>query len=143
MDLKTVAVLLLLPVFLVFARPGSGAAQGLKLKETEEKVLETFDRPNPHFAFACAECHDGTPVYGVDTAGSVRFVNGDAGNVDLCYRCHSAADNIHPINKDPQASAPPIAVPDSLPLETRGDHRGSVVCSSCHFIHSQIGRAHV
>jgi predicted CXXCH cytochrome family protein len=117
--------------------PSAAAAQGLKLKEAEEKVLETYDRPNPHFALACSECHDGRPVLGVDTADTVTFVNGTAGNVDLCYRCHTAADNIHPVNRDPLAAVPPVEVPASLPLETHGQNRGRVVCSSCHFIHAR------
>lgn len=127
----------LLPALLVLITPDSLAAQGLNLKETEEKVLAVFDRPNPHFALACSECHEGRPVHGIDTAATVQFVNGTAGNVDLCYRCHTAADNIHPVNRDPRTAVPPVTVPPNLPLETHGANRGRVVCSSCHHIHSR------
>jgi len=130
-------LILLLPALLVFATPGGLAGQGLKLKETETKVLEIFDRPNPHFALACSDCHERRPVMGVDTAETVTFVNGTAGNVDLCYGCHDTSSNIHPVNRDPEAAVPPIEVPSVLPLETRGEESGKVVCSTCHFIHSR------
>ena len=35
-------------------------SEGLNLKETQEKTLESFDKPNPHFALACSECHAGS-----------------------------------------------------------------------------------
>src|SRR5512133_787713 len=85
---------LVLTGLLVLAAAATGAAQGLKLREAEEKVLETFDRPNPHFSLACSDCHEGRPELGKDTAATVKFVNGTAGNVDLCYRCHDTTDNI-------------------------------------------------
>ena len=62
---------------LVFTTPGILAGQGLKLKETETKVLDIFDRPNPHFALSCSDCHERRPVMGVDTAETVTFVSFD------------------------------------------------------------------
>ena len=115
----------------------NAAGQGLNLGEAEEKVLEALDRPNPHFSLPCSECHAESPVLGRDTAETVKFVNGEAGNVDLCLRCHDAADNLHPVNMDPRSASPPLQVPDFLPLERRGASRGAVVCSTCHFIHAR------
>jgi hypothetical protein len=132
---RTGKLLLLCAALLALPIPVAG--QGLGLREAEDKVLEAYDRPNPHFALACSECHVGRPVLGVDTAATVKFVNGEGGNVELCHRCHDASANIHPVNRDPGAAAPPVEVPALLPLETRGENRGRVVCSSCHFIHSK------
>ncbi len=113
------------------------AAEGLKLDQAEEKVLEALDRDNPHFELDCTECHEGKPAFGKDTPLTVKFVNGEAGNVDLCYKCHDASDNIHPINVDPAKADPVVNVPTILPLEARGEQKGKVVCSTCHFIHSK------
>ena len=101
--------------------PPPAAAEGLNLKETLEKSLDSFDKPNPHFALACAECHAGRPVLGKDTADTVAFVNGEGGNVALCEKCHEPMDNIHPVNVDPALAVPPISPPPLFPLETRGN----------------------
>jgi predicted CXXCH cytochrome family protein len=127
---------LLLAVALV-GGPGPVLGAGLKLQEAEEKVLDALDAPNPHFELDCEECHEGKPVFGKDTAATVKFKNGEAGNVDLCYGCHDKSDNIHPINVDPTTAQPPISVPQILPLERRGEFKGKVVCSTCHFIHTK------
>ena len=112
-------------------------AQGLKLDTASEKETDSFDRPNPHFELGCTDCHDGTPVLGTDTRDTVKFVNGEDGNVKLCYTCHDASENLHPINVDPVAGTPPVRVPQDFPLERSGANKGRVVCSTCHFIHAK------
>lgn len=112
-------------------------AEGLNLRETREKSLESLDKPNPHFSLSCSECHAGDPVLGRDTADTVSFVNGEGGNVALCEKCHDPMDNIHPVNVDPARATPPVATPALLPLGTRGEGKGRVVCSTCHFIHAR------
>jgi pyruvate/2-oxoglutarate dehydrogenase complex dihydrolipoamide acyltransferase (E2) component len=75
-----------------------------------EKDIEAYDKANPHFELECTECHDARPAEGA-TAATVKFKNGDKGNVDLCYGCHDASDNVHPIHVDPLKGTPPVAVP--------------------------------
>ena len=123
--------------FTLLGLPAVLAAQGLNLQQAVEKDIEQFDRPNPHFELECSECHEGTPVQGKDTAATVKFKNGDKGNVDLCYGCHDASDNVHPIHVDPLKGTPPVKVPPDYPLERAGEKKGTVVCSTCHFIHTK------
>jgi len=117
--------------------PLPAGAEGLNLREAQEKTIESFDKPNPHFALSCSECHAGNPVHGKDTATSVTFENGEGGNVELCEKCHDPMDNIHPVNVDPAQAVPPVSPPALLPLGTRGEGKGRVVCSTCHFIHAR------
>ena len=117
--------------------PLPALSEGLNLGETQEKSIETFDKPNPHFALDCSECHAKRPVPGQDTADTVIFVNGEKGNVDLCEKCHDAMNNLHPVNVDPAKAVPPVSPPPFFPLETRGENKGRVVCSTCHFIHAK------
>ncbi len=128
---------LLAMVLLCAPSPLPAASDSLNLRETQEKFLEPVDKPNPHFALACSECHLGRPVPSKDTADTVAFVNGEAGNVELCEKCHDPMDNIHPVDVDPARAAPPVAVPPLLPLGTLGKGKGRVVCSTCHFIHAR------
>ena len=81
-----------------------GHAQGLKLDKATEKETDGLDRPNPHFELECTECHGEKPPAG-STWATVKFVNGEEGNVKLCYNCHDASDNIHPIDIDPAAGS--------------------------------------
>ncbi|MBI5544109.1 MAG: hypothetical protein HY901_09490, partial [Deltaproteobacteria bacterium] len=111
-------------------------AQGLKLDTAKEKEAEVYDKPNPHSELECTECHDVKPPEGT-TAETVKFKNGEKGNVDLCMGCHDASDNVHPINMDPTKATPPIKVPEMFPLERLGVYKGSVICSTCHFIHTK------
>ena len=55
---STLAAMLLLCAL----SPLPAGSEGLKLKEAQEKSLESFDKPNPHFELACSECHAGSPV---------------------------------------------------------------------------------
>ncbi len=119
------------------ARPAGAAEAGLKLEQALDQGVEVYDQPNPHFELECTECHATKPVAGTDTAATVTFKNGDGGIVDLCYGCHTASDNLHPIHVDPRMAIPPITPPQSFPLESRGANKGTVVCSTCHFIHSK------
>jgi len=128
---------LLALVLLSALLPPPAAAVGLNLKETLQKSLESFDKPNPHFSLACSECHAGNPVVGKDTAETVAFANGEGGNVALCEKCHDPMDNIHPVDVDPARAVPPVSPPALLPLGTRGEGKGRVVCSTCHFIHAK------
>jgi len=96
-------------ILLCALSPLPGFSEGLNLKETQEKSLESFDKPNPHFALACSECHAGNPILGKDTADTVTFVNGEGGSVDLCEKCHDPMDNIHPVNVDPAQAVPPVS----------------------------------
>ena len=113
-----------------------GHAQGLKLDKATEKEADLYDRPNPHFELECTECHGERPSEGASWA-TVKFVNGEEGNVKLCYNCHDVSDNIHPIDVDPTKGTPPVIVPKDFPLERIGAHKGEVVCSTCHFIHAK------
>ncbi len=113
------------------------AESGLNLEKASEKTVDQFDQPNPHFELECTECHEGKPDFKTDTTATVKFVNGDEGNVALCYKCHDASENIHPVNMDPAKADPVVNVPADLPLEKRGAHTGQVVCSTCHFIHTK------
>jgi predicted CXXCH cytochrome family protein len=122
-------------VFLLFL-PALCLAQGLKLDTAKEKEADDFDRPNPHFELDCAECHGEKPGESA-TWATVKFVNGEEGNVKLCYTCHDVSDNIHPIDVDPTKATPPVIVPQDFPLERVGPHKGQVVCSTCHFIHAK------
>ncbi len=112
-------------------------SQGLKLDSATEKEVDQYDKPNPHFELACTECHDGTPDPKKDTVATVKFINGEEGNVKLCYNCHDASENLHPINVDPATATPKIKVPAGFPLERLGAHKGTVVCTTCHFIHTK------
>lgn len=122
---------------LVLGRPSPAPCQGLKLDTATEKETDSFDRPNPHFELACSECHAGTPVLGKDTAETVKFVNGEEGNVKLCYNCHDPSENLHPINVNPTTATPAVKIPKDFPLERVGATKGTVVCSTCHFIHAK------
>jgi hypothetical protein len=127
---------LLVPL-LALAGPAGVSAQGLDLQKATEKELDVFDKPNPHFELACTECH-GPEKPGADaTWETVKFVNGEEGNVKLCYACHDPSDNIHPVNMDPTKGTPPVKVPADFPLEKVGPNKGMVVCSTCHFIHAK------
>ncbi|HWR97082.1 MAG TPA: cytochrome c3 family protein [Candidatus Methanoperedens sp.] len=117
--------------------PCAAFGQSLSLDKATEKETEDYDKPNPHFELDCSECHDGKPDYKVDTAATVKFRNGDEGNVALCLSCHDPSDNLHPIDVDPAKADPVVKVPKSLPLERAGAHAGQVVCSTCHFIHTK------
>jgi hypothetical protein len=131
------ALVLPLVLALVFALPALGAAQGLKLDKATEKTMDEYDQPNPHFDLACADCHGPDKPAENATWATVKFVNGEEGNVKLCYTCHDASDNIHPINVDPVKGTPPVEVPPDFPLEKIGPNKGKVVCSTCHFIHAK------
>jgi len=123
-------------LLVAFVIPVAAGAQGLKLDTATEKQTDQFDKPNPHFELDCTECHETRPGEGAlwDT---VTFVNGVEGNVKLCYNCHDPSDNIHPINVDPTKGTPPVIVPKDFPLERIGSLKGTVVCSTCHFIHAK------
>lgn len=121
---------------LVLAVPVTAGAQGLKLDTATEKSMDLFDKPNPHFELECTDCHAKAPAEGA-TWETVTFVNGEEGNVKLCYTCHDPSDNIHPINVDPKKGTPPVIVPKEFPLERIGAAKGAVVCSTCHFIHAK------
>lgn len=110
---------------------------GFKLEEALDLGVEQYDTPNPHFDMDCTECHETKPSFETDTAATVNFINGDAGTVDLCYNCHDASENLHPIHIDPGKADPPVTITGTFPLETRGAKEGTVVCSTCHFIHSK------
>ncbi len=112
-------------------------AQGLDLDTAVEKTVDMYDAPNPHFDLDCTECHEGKPDYEKDTRMTVKFANGDKGIVDLCYQCHDASDNVHPIHVSPIKADPPIKVPRDFPLELKGKHKVTVVCTTCHFIHTE------
>ena len=112
------------------------AAQGLKLDTAKEKETDIYDRSNPHSDLDCTECHDVKPPDGA-TAATVKFKNGEKGNVDLCLTCHDASDNVHPINVDPATVTPKITPLPMFPLERAGAFKGMVVCSTCHFIHTK------
>lgn len=127
----------LLAICLMLAHPTTIAAQGLKLDQATDKTMETYDKPNPHFDLACSECHTGTPDLKKDTWATVKFVNGEEGNVKLCYSCHDASDNLHPINVDPTKATPAVKIPPDFPLERIGAAKGTIVCSTCHFIHAK------
>ena len=38
--------------------PSPVQAQGLKLEQAKEKVVDAYDNPNPHMELECTECHD-------------------------------------------------------------------------------------
>ncbi len=116
--------------------PLPAGAQGLKLDTATEKTLDVYDEPNPHYELDCTDCHATKPTEG-DTRATVTFTNGEAGNVDLCYGCHDASDNVHPVHVDPKKADPPVKVPPDFPLESWGANQGTVVCSTCHFIHTK------
>jgi hypothetical protein len=123
-------------VAVLFGFAGAGHSQGLNLEKATEKTVDVYDKPNPHFELECSECHGERPAEGAVWA-TVKFVNGEEGNVKLCYNCHDVSDNIHPINMDPAKGTPPVTVPPDFPLERVGAHKGQVVCSTCHFIHAK------
>lgn len=131
------AILAGLVVVLAVFPSGRAGAQGLKLDTAIEKQGELYDKPNPHFELDCGDCHGADrPAEGA-TWETVKFVNGEEGNVKLCYTCHDPSDNIHPINVDPLKGTPPVKVPKDFPLEKVGPLKGTVVCSTCHFIHAK------
>jgi hypothetical protein len=136
MKIRKTALFAALSAVLVLSA-GTALGAGLELGSATDKTLDEYDKPNPHFELGCDECHEGKPEFGKDTAATVKFVNGEEGNVALCYKCHDASDNIHPIDVDPAKGTPPVVVPKEFPLEVRGEHKGKVVCSTCHFIHSK------
>jgi hypothetical protein len=117
----------------------SAFSQGLALDKATEKETDNLDRANPHFELDCGECHEGKPDPKVDTFATVKFKNGEKGNVDLCLTCHDLADrDPHPVNADPNATKPPVDIPKLLfPLEQVGAEKGKVVCSTCHFVHAK------
>jgi len=112
------------------------SAAGLKLDSAKEKETDLYDKPNPHSELDCTECHATKPA-ATDTTLTVKFKNGDKGNVDLCYSCHAVSDNVHPIQRDPSKVIPKINVPAMFPLERIGPFQGTVMCSTCHFIHTK------
>ena len=130
------AVFIAVGVLMVHAPPAF--SQGLSLDTAIEKETDDLDRANPHFELECGECHEGKPVPNVDTCATVKFENGEKGNVDLCLTCHDLSDHIHPINVDPWRQRPPsISRRTSSPSRRTAPSKGTVVCSTCHFIHSK------
>ena len=111
-------------------------AQGLKLDTAIDKQVDEYDAPNPHMDLDCTDCHAKKPGE-TDTWREVTFINEDKGNVDLCYNCHDESDNVHPIHVDPMKADPVVKVPPGFPLERWGGQKGTVVCSTCHFIHTK------
>ncbi len=130
------ACLALLAGLVAFGSARDTAAQGLKLQSATEKTTEEYDKPNPHFELGCEECHGTKPPEGA-TLDTVKFINGEEGNVGLCYTCHNPSENIHPINVNPDLGTPPVIAPADFPLEWVGAAKGTVVCSTCHFIHTR------
>jgi hypothetical protein len=126
-----------LAAVLAAGTPTLSPAQGLKLDAAKEKVLEQYDAPNPHFELDCTDCHEGRPDASKVNRMTVKLSNGKKGIVDLCYGCHDESDNIHPIHVNPTKSEPKIKVPRDFPLEMRGEHKVTVVCTTCHYIHSK------
>jgi hypothetical protein len=126
-----------LAAVLAAGTPALSPAQGLKLDTAKEKVLEQYDKPNPHFELDCEDCHEGKPDPKKVNRMTVKLANGKKGIVDLCYNCHDESDNIHPIHVNPTKAEPKIKVPRDFPLEMRGEHKVTVVCTTCHFIHSK------
>jgi hypothetical protein len=132
-----VAAAVFIPLGLSGAPEVSAAEGGFKLEEAVDLGVEQYDRPNPHFDLDCTDCHETKPSYAKDTVTTVNFVNGDAGIVDLCYNCHDESDNLHPIHVDPSKASPPIRPPQDFPLERRGENKGTIVCITCHYIHTK------
>ena len=106
-----VAALFILAALLAVPCQVFAQAKDLDLTKAKDKVVDDYDRPNPHMDLDCSDCHDGEPNMERDTWATVKFINGEDGNVDLCYNCHDASDNVHPIHVDPTKGTPPVAVP--------------------------------
>jgi predicted CXXCH cytochrome family protein len=129
---------LLVAAILLVAAPGA-MAQGLKLDTTKEKVVQEGDVPNPHNELECTDCHLEKPAEepGKGDKTKVAFVD-NAMEDKLCFNCHDTSSNVHPVKIDPTVADPPVAIPKLFPLGYIGEDTGKIVCTTCHFIHSEF-----
>lgn len=137
MNGRTLLVMLLVAL-LGTVSGGTATGQGLKLGETMEKEVSRGMAPNPHNELDCTECHKEKPeaAPGKGDRSKVSFVN-DLPEDQLCFQCHDKGVNVHPVYRDPATSDPKVAVPVFLPLGVAGDAAGKVICTTCHFIHTE------
>lgn len=92
--------------------------------------------PNPHNSLDCLFCHDDTPRFGIDTRETVGFYRFDGDDPEMCYLCHRPEQNIHPLGIAPGKDRLQTRKPEELPLGTSEGLEGTVVCTTCHFIHA-------
>ncbi len=92
--------------------------------------------PNPHNSLDCLFCHGETPRFGIDTRETVSFYRFEGDDPQLCYACHQPEQNIHPLGVVPGEGALPTKAPEALPLGSSEEFAGTVVCTTCHFIHA-------
>ncbi len=87
-------------------------------------------KPNPHAAFACAECHKTVPMRGSTMRPDI--LKGLAAEpVALCKGCHEKTDeNHHPVRSSKERR-----IPEGLPVSKEGD----ITCSTCHDLHAAGG----
>ena len=93
-------------------------------------------RPNPHAAIECSYCHHGNPRFGVDTRETVEFWLAEGDEPQLCERCHTPEQNLHPLGVSPGPDHLGTRRPERLPLGVTEAVRDQVVCTSCHDVHA-------
>jgi predicted CXXCH cytochrome family protein len=91
---------------------------------------------NPHNSKLCLVCHKETPRFGVDTKATVTFRAGGWDDPKLCATCHKPEENLHPMLVSPGGGALGTKAPANLPLGSSPGFEGTVVCTTCHFIHA-------
>ncbi len=93
--------------------------------------------PNPHNGSKCLLCHQETPRFGIDTKATVTFRGGKSSDdPSLCSFCHKPEQNLHPLLVAPGPESLGTRPPGRLPLGESPGKEGTVVCTTCHFLHA-------
>ncbi len=94
---------------------------------------------NPHNTLDCLYCHSEVPRWGIDTKETVEeagFYRYEGDDPRLCFSCHEAEENLHPLKVEPGTGNLGTVRPDLLPLGSSEEMSNRVVCTTCHFVHA-------
>lgn len=91
-------------------------------------------KDNPHREISCSDCHRKIPEKGVSAWEEI--LDGLVDDpVALCRKCHSESEvHHHPVNRKTGRK---------LPVGLPASGSGEVVCSTCHNVHLEDGRANL
>lgn len=93
-------------------------------------------KPNPHLGIECTFCHAEAPRFGIDTRDTVTFWRAQGDEPQLCDRCHTPDENLHPLGIVPGPDRLDTRKPARLPLGASESVKDQVVCTTCHFLHA-------
>ncbi|MEW6088875.1 MAG: hypothetical protein AB1498_11300 [bacterium] len=113
-------------------------------EDVEAKPQPLFEEiANSHLGVSCETCHRRKPVPSSAEKEIYTFANTfEFDEISLCESCHKKT-NLHPTGMDPKKLEKSMVIPDIFPLGKYGSFAGTVVCSTCHDLHTGVGNFHM